>query len=1055
MATYEQMEALGARCDVCPLRTEGEGPCSSEILRGTDRIIVSQEPANAEIRADRPFAGAAGRLLDETLSAVGRARYEVSSTNVVACKAPHKGGVLGYESELRRRNRKRESAGKPPIPMPTDCCRPRLHREVAPFLKVFPMGAPAAAEFLPTMRGGIMGVRGRVTEIPEAIADARGWFDDWEILTVQGVNPAHVPGRKVFPTLNPAFVGREPGWYDPFLRDLRDGWLWFDGQLEPIRPRITYKPSIELMEQVLLAPTPPAGFERMVFAGMWAHVFDWETTAKEAMVARKRCLGIGTTEWAMVIPWEPVQWEKERHARRVEAARIRVRLERDGWSRADAIRESHAEAARLSGRDFDLFYTMDDGSRLPLYTREEQAHRDEVVRTWHRLPWLMKLGWNNGMYDRLVSFFQMGVDPWPFQDLILHKRNAQPETPNTLDYAGSYYVFVHGWKGDHTAVNANTDEELGTYNGLDDVVTAGTAEPLVAAVEARAQVGVVIRDHRMQSACVGMHVNGMLVDQEERERLDLLLASPGPVTIRSGAKDDVTGKPLRNPDGSLHTTTIKRGLIHEWVLRGRKILEAANVDVSDVVRRSAKEDKRNAEWLEEASLEEREEADADAGDEVALQGFLPDAKDLSLDVLAFNPFSHPQLRAVLFDVWKLAPPTDLKTKELYTSSGEISTGDAVLRRLYVSDDLNEYQREFIKAIRMGRRHGKVWGTYIRPLRPSVGDYVLDKGSRVWTDGRLHANWNAHTAVTGRFSTSGPNVQNFPGLVKALIIAALGHVLVGADMDQLELRIAAARWGAERYLEAFLKGIDPHQMTMEAVFGRARMMAYAGAPSAFGRKDFEEGSQFEKQRKLAKAIQYASQYAAGCAIRDGRIEVVDVSTVFRLITSAEDKKKGKLLFPNLSERDVAVMHENWLRGCPEFPEGWMREAQMVRDYGCIYEPVNGRRRDFTGARAGKLNEFVNFPIQASAAAIMNDILDDLLEAIPFQVWGPNTGVINQCHDSLTVECPEDKAGHVLDVMTEIMNRRVDAYPGVDFSSEAKVAIRADDPLGRGQSRWSRT
>jgi hypothetical protein len=535
-----------------------------------------------------------------------------------------------------------------------------------------------------------------------------------------------------------------------------------------------------------------------------------------------------------------------------------------------------------------------------------------------------------------------------------------------------------------------------------------------------------------------MHYNGMGVDQYERDRLDVVLASPGPATVK-----DAKGRETRIPMGA----------IHRWVFRIRQTLADANIDVSAIVSRNAKKDREASEWIESLELEEREEADIDAEDAYAAPGAMPTARELGLDVLAFNPASHDQLRAVLFEEWNLPRPTDLKDKELYTSAGEISTGDAVMRRLMINGALTPHQVAFIHAVRMMRRHAKVWGTYVRPMRLPTGDVLLDRGCRVWSDGRLHATWRARGAVTGRFSSQGPNCQNQPTLAKGMIVAAPGNVLVSADADQIELRIAASRWGAARYLEAFAKGIDPHQMTMEAVFGRPKMMSFQGAPSKFGAKDFGKGSEFEKMRVLAKQIQYASQYAAGCALRSGSIEVVDVSSVFRLVTSAEDKKKGVLLFPDLTEIEVGAMHDNWLKGCPEFPEGWLREARLVRAQGYLSEPVTGRRRDFTGARAAKLNEFVNFPIQGSASGFMNQVLIEAVEAIPFQAWGPGTGLINQKHDEITFECPIPAATHVEDTLNRLMNRRIPAYPDIDFSSKATIAWPDKDPMGRGMSRWS--
>jgi hypothetical protein len=82
----------------------------------------------------------------------------------------------------------------------------------------------------------------------------------------------------------------------------------------------------------------------------------------------------------------------------------------------------------------------------------------------------------------------------------------------------------------------------------------------------------------------------------------------------------------------------------------------------------------------------------------------------------------------------------------------------------------------------------------------------EKRGIVWPDGRMRPGYNAHVTVTGRLSSSKPiNAQNFPKGLRSLITAQPGHVLVGADADQLELRIAASRWGCKLYLDAFAAG----------------------------------------------------------------------------------------------------------------------------------------------------------------------------------------------------------------------------------------------------------
>ena len=310
--------------------------------------------------------------------------------------------------------------------------------------------------------------------------------------------------------------------------------------------------------------------------------------------------------------------------------------------------------------------------------------------------------------------------------------------------------------------------------------------------------------------------------------------------------------------------------------------------------------------------------------------------------------------------------------------------------------------------------------------------------------------SGNTPITGRFASNGPNVQNWEGSIKAMVVAGPGHLLLGADADQLELRIAASLWGAAMYLEAFEQGLDPHQMTMQAVFGRDRMMAFKGAPSSFGAKDFAKKSQFENMRKLAKAIQYASQYGA------------TTETVFRLVTAAEDKETGAMVFANLTLPDVAVMHENWKAGCPEFVRGWDRELAEVRAQGYLLEPVSGRRRDYPDGGAN-LSEVVNFKVQAGAASIMNKALEEIVQAFPFGCFGPNTGLNNQCHDALTLEVPAAEAPRVADVLQQVMTRTEPCFPGVTFTTEAAIAPLTAWHAGKGKhveaeggrSRWHMT
>ena len=119
--------------------------------------------------------------------------------------------------------------------------------------------------------------------------------------------------------------------------------------------------------------------------------------------------------------------------------------------------------------------------------------------------------------------------------------------------------------------------------------------------------------------------------------------------------------------------------------------------------------------------------------------------------------------------------------------------------------LTEGQREFLLKLRQYRRvQTKVLGTQLKVMRP------MRDGGKVHPDGRVRSNWGSHTTSVGRFSSSGPNMQNQSsrkdlGGVRSIYCAAPGHVLVGCDLDSAHLVVTANYWKIERLLECFAQG----------------------------------------------------------------------------------------------------------------------------------------------------------------------------------------------------------------------------------------------------------
>lgn len=160
----------------------------------------------------------------------------------------------------------------------------------------------------------------------------------------------------------------------------------------------------------------------------------------------------------------------------------------------------------------------------------------------------------------------------------------------------------------------------------------------------------------------------------------------------------------------------------------------------------------------------------------------------------FNIDSTQQLAAVLFDELGFKPVRKTKTGR--------STDAATLQTLVTQQDnpLPKFVLEY-------RELAKLKSTYTDTLPKMVNPRT----------GRVHATFNQTGAVTGRLSSSDPNLQNIPirkpigrRIREAIIAGDADSVLMTADYSQVELRLLAHFCRDEGLLEAFQSGQDIHR-----------------------------------------------------------------------------------------------------------------------------------------------------------------------------------------------------------------------------------------------------
>lgn len=333
---------------------------------------------------------------------------------------------------------------------------------------------------------------------------------------------------------------------------------------------------------------------------------------------------------------------------------------------------------------------------------------------------------------------------------------------------------------------------------------------------------------------------------------------------------------------------------------------------------------------------------------------------------ALNINSTQQLSVALFDEMRLALPWMRRGK-----SGHYSTAADVLEKL-------RDKHPVVELILEQRQLAKLKGTYVEALPALVNRRT----------GRIHTSFNQAGSITGRFSSSNPNLQNIPiktdvgREIRRAFIAEEGSVLLAADYSQVELRVLAHISGDPDMLAAFARGEDIHAVTAAAIYG----------------VPLEEVT--PAQRRVAKMTNFAISYGVtgyGLADRTG-------------------------LPPDEAEAFI----RSYFAAYPKIREYIERTRQQAREQGYV-ETLLGRRRYFPelsttsrvhqNVREGAYRMAINAPIQGTAA--------DILKVAMVRLWcqlkerGLRSRMILQVHDELVLEVPREELDEVAPLVIETM------------------------------------
>lgn len=96
---WEELETACRSCTRCALHTSRTNCVFGTGSQNADLMFVGEAPGAREDESGIPFVGAAGKLLDKYLAAVGICREEVYIANILKCRPPDNRDPLPTEQD--------------------------------------------------------------------------------------------------------------------------------------------------------------------------------------------------------------------------------------------------------------------------------------------------------------------------------------------------------------------------------------------------------------------------------------------------------------------------------------------------------------------------------------------------------------------------------------------------------------------------------------------------------------------------------------------------------------------------------------------------------------------------------------------------------------------------------------------------------------------------------------------------------------------------------------------------------------------------------------------
>ncbi len=330
----------------------------------------------------------------------------------------------------------------------------------------------------------------------------------------------------------------------------------------------------------------------------------------------------------------------------------------------------------------------------------------------------------------------------------------------------------------------------------------------------------------------------------------------------------------------------------------------------------------------------------------------------------FNINSSQQLGVILFEKLGLKSVKKTRKKTGYSTDVQVLTQLA---------DTHEMPEKLLRY----RTLGKLKSTYVDALSSLVHPDT----------GRIHTSFNQTITVTGRLSSSNPNLQNIPirkpegKKIRQAFIPANGCTLISADYSQIELRLLAHCAKDPILIDSFRNDEDIHTRTALEVF------------------QVLPGLVTDEMRSQAKSINFGIIYGM---------------SAFRLSNEL-----------GISRKMAGIYIDNYFKryaGVKAFIDETIEQTRNT----CEVSTLFGRKRRLDDIRSSNANlrnfaqrAAVNTPIQGSAADLIKLAMIKMQTALETEKMASK--MLLSVHDEIIFEAPEQEKDKLMVMAKQIMEK----------------------------------